>query len=324
MELLVTIRDKIATYAGKASYVCGNSDYVIRFDMDDEWAAYETKTGRFISEDNSYIDQLFSGNECPVPVISNTYGIRVGVFAGDLHTTTPAYIPAKKSILCASGLPQAPSDDVYAQIMERINELEQGGASEADIAAAIEKYMQKNPVQIAEADPTVPGWAKQPEKPTYTAQEVGAQPCGNYVLDRKYELIETITLEEAMAIDRTAEPDGTPYNFTHLCVRAKKPAGITIGEVSLTAYLADGRSFPIYMTNCMREEENWSYAELVQYYGLWKRGRSSSWNIYNSIATPYQMVYEMFDKPVNPGKNIIRIAGSGVQPITYEIWGVRA
>lgn len=33
-----------------------------------------------------------------------------------------------------------------------------------------------------EADPTVPAWAKQPEKPTYTAQEIGAQPAGDYAL----------------------------------------------------------------------------------------------------------------------------------------------
>jgi hypothetical protein len=33
-----------------------------------------------------------------------------------------------------------------------------------------------------ESDPTVPDWAKQPEKPEYTANEVGAQPAGDYVL----------------------------------------------------------------------------------------------------------------------------------------------
>jgi hypothetical protein len=33
-----------------------------------------------------------------------------------------------------------------------------------------------------ESDPTVPAWAKQPQKPTYTAQEIGAQPAGNYAL----------------------------------------------------------------------------------------------------------------------------------------------
>ena len=31
-----------------------------------------------------------------------------------------------------------------------------------------------------ETDPTVPDWAKQPNKPTYTPQEIGAQPAGNY------------------------------------------------------------------------------------------------------------------------------------------------
>ena len=29
-------------------------------------------------------------------------------------------------------------------------------------------------VQLTERDPTVPAWAKKPEKPTYTAAEVGA------------------------------------------------------------------------------------------------------------------------------------------------------
>lgn len=35
---------------------------------------------------------------------------------------------------------------------------------------------------VKEIDPTVPAWAKQPHKPTYTAEEVGAQPKGNYAL----------------------------------------------------------------------------------------------------------------------------------------------
>lgn len=35
---------------------------------------------------------------------------------------------------------------------------------------------------VVETDPTVPAWAKQPNKPTYTAEEVGAQPSGNYAL----------------------------------------------------------------------------------------------------------------------------------------------
>ena len=40
----------------------------------------------------------------------------------------------------------------------------------------------KDVVSPEEMDPTVPEWAKQPKKPTYTAAEVGAQPEGDYAL----------------------------------------------------------------------------------------------------------------------------------------------
>lgn len=122
MEFVITIRNKIAEYAGDAIYVCGNADCKIVFDFDIAWDGMGVKTARFVKDDGTYQEQVFTGNECPVPVISDTYGIRVGVYAGNLHTTTPAYIPAKKSILCASGMPSAPSDDVYAQIMEMIDD----------------------------------------------------------------------------------------------------------------------------------------------------------------------------------------------------------
>lgn len=118
----ITVRDKIATHVGDAYYVCGNSDFVVRFDFDEEWAALDVKTARFIREDGAYHDQVFSGNECPVPIISNTNNVRVGVYAGNLCTTTPARVPAVKSILCPGGMPAAPGDDVYNQIMEEVNE----------------------------------------------------------------------------------------------------------------------------------------------------------------------------------------------------------
>ena len=49
-----------------------------------------------------------------------------------------------------------------------------GGVSDEEIANAVEEYMTTHP--FTETDPTVPDWAKQPEKPTYTASEVGALP----------------------------------------------------------------------------------------------------------------------------------------------------
>lgn len=51
-----------------------------------------------------------------------------------------------------------------------------GDVSEAQIAQAVAEYLSKNP--ITETDPTVPDWAKEEKKPSYTAAEVGADPSG--------------------------------------------------------------------------------------------------------------------------------------------------
>lgn len=165
----ITVKDKIATAPKDAIYICGNSDFVINFDFDSEWDAFDTKTARFI-HDGTYTDVVFQGNQCAMPIISNTYNIKVGVFAGNLHTTTPAYVPAKKSILCEGGSPEAPSDDVYNQIMELIQEL--GTTDPEAIAAAVAEYIAAHPIE--EKDPTVPAWAKADKKPEYSAEEVGA------------------------------------------------------------------------------------------------------------------------------------------------------
>lgn len=124
----VSVRDKIATAPDDATYICGNSDFIIAFDFDAEWAEYNVKTARF-RYGGAYLDQVFTGSECPVPVISDTFRLEVGVFAGDLHTTTPAYVSAKKSILCGGGLPDDPPPDVYVQIMEQLNSIVTGGGS---------------------------------------------------------------------------------------------------------------------------------------------------------------------------------------------------
>ena len=93
----VAVRNKIAAQTNDVYYICGNSDYVVVFDFDDEWGEFVNKTARFIHGDE-YTDVVFSGNQCPVPIISDTYTIRVGVYAGNLRTTTSAYIPARKAI----------------------------------------------------------------------------------------------------------------------------------------------------------------------------------------------------------------------------------
>ena len=80
-----------------------------------------------------------------------------------------------------------PDDYVYTEteirtwedLDERIKALENSGIDPETIKGAVEDYLAQNPIQ--ETDPTVPAWAKQPEKPTYTAEEVGALPAGTVI-----------------------------------------------------------------------------------------------------------------------------------------------
>lgn len=188
----IVVKNKIAT-SPIEPIVCGNGDYQIKFFFDEEWAAHTTKTARFYWN-GQHEDVVFDGDVCPVPVISGATVCNVGVFAGNLHTTTPALVTCIKSILCAGGVPAEPAPDVYAQLMERLNELE------------------------TETDPTVPAWAKQPEKPSYTAAEVGALPADTAIPvvpanvsafenDSGYQTAEEVTAAIEKAVPELAQPD---------------------------------------------------------------------------------------------------------------------
>ena len=64
-------------------------------------------------------------------------------------------------------------------LVEAINEAMTKGSGtvdEAEIRRIVEEYLAANPPTVTETDPTVPAWAKQPQKPAYTAAEVGALP----------------------------------------------------------------------------------------------------------------------------------------------------
>ncbi len=118
--LPITVRNKIATYTGDVPYICGNSDYTVLFDFDEEWEAYPQKTARFVFG-TSYIDVVFIGNECPFPLIEKTMMVVAGVFAGNLHTTTGAAVKACLSIRSDDGAPTEPESDVYDVIMDTLN-----------------------------------------------------------------------------------------------------------------------------------------------------------------------------------------------------------
>ena len=121
IDLHIIVNNKIATYQKRdGDIVCGNkydeekqSGYQIKFTFDDEWNAYENKTARFIFGGHFH-DVEFTGDTCPVPVLKGVTFCKVGVYAGDLCTTTSATIGCKTSILCKSATPSVENDKYYA------------------------------------------------------------------------------------------------------------------------------------------------------------------------------------------------------------------
>lgn len=144
-EINIKVRDKCAE--GEGVIICNNSDYTVLWDLDEEWTPYDTKTMRVNLADGTYQDVVFTGNSAPLPVLTASGWVSVGLHAGDIHTSRAARLLALSSVLTPGGSPAAPAEDVYAQIMAKLNEL--STVSPEDIAKAVEDYLAEHPAASA-------------------------------------------------------------------------------------------------------------------------------------------------------------------------------
>lgn len=144
-EIKIKVRDKCAE--GEGVIICNNSDYTVVWDLDSEWEPYSTRTMRVNLADGTYQDAVFTGNSAPLPVLTASGWVSVGLYAGDLHTSRAARLLALSSVLTPVGSPAAPAEDVYAQIMAKLNEL--STVSPEDIAKAVEDYLAEHPAASA-------------------------------------------------------------------------------------------------------------------------------------------------------------------------------
>lgn len=144
----IRIKDKIAMRTGGEAFIVrDNSDYVINFTFDVEWAEETAKTARFALQRGGYMDVPFTGSSVAVPVISTGRRVDVGVFAGNLRTTTSATLPLVPSIRSKGGAPVPPEDAVYDKLIALINSM--GEISDDDIKQAVEDYLSANPIAAA-------------------------------------------------------------------------------------------------------------------------------------------------------------------------------
>lgn len=127
-EILIRVTDKRAALVCGPVIVCGNSDYTARFEFDEEWAGMEWKTARFVwPSPSGVVDVPFQGDTVAVPRLDNTKEVLIGVFSGNLCTTTAARVPCVLSIRCGSGAPSDPTPSQYDQIIELLNNGGAGG-----------------------------------------------------------------------------------------------------------------------------------------------------------------------------------------------------
>ena len=134
----INIVDKVATAEGNPFIVCGNSDYTILFNFDKAWDGYNAKTARFSYEQDGeeiIAEVPFAGNSCKAPVIQNSKRVDIGVYAGDILSTTRCRVNCRASILDGEGIEhEEPPEDVYNQMIDICNEAVTA-ASEATAAA---------------------------------------------------------------------------------------------------------------------------------------------------------------------------------------------
>lgn len=144
-EINIKVRDKCAE--GEGVVICNNSDYTVVWDLDSEWEPYSTRTMRVNLSDGTYQDVVFTGDTAALPVLTASGWVSVGLYAGDIHTSRTARLLALSSVLTPGGSPAAPAEDVYAQIMAKLNEL--STVSPEDIAKAVEDYLTEHPAASA-------------------------------------------------------------------------------------------------------------------------------------------------------------------------------
>lgn len=204
---------------------------------------------------------------------------------GSRLTTGEVPVTVNPSCYTVGKTPHPPAPDVYEELLRLIREAAENDVEE--IRAALDAYFAENPIDVSgkldknqgaanagkvlgidedgavvpvdaptgneggivvETDPTVPAWAKQPNKPAYTAEEVGALPktteiptvptnISDFVNDAGYAKIVTVKI--------TKNEDGT-YASSHTPqeIYAATQAGAVV-----EASDANGGRYSLYTCN---------------------------------------------------------------------------
>ena len=200
MNINVNITNKHCAVQGAPVIVCGNSDYTMTFTFDAEWDNAGEKTARFSYIRDGvrrYQDVKLEGDKVAVPPVYGTKGLQVGVYSGDLVTSTPGRIPCEKSIICGT---VAPEDLYPGPAQELRTEMDQMMGSVTQMAGMVLPEAQNKTTKVLQVVPyghLSLNIYRSVESRVFDAAEVTV--CGKNLYDR-----ETYPLDT----------DGYPYSGT--------------------------------------------------------------------------------------------------------------
>lgn len=166
----IQVAKRIATNLTPAAViVCDNSGYKVAFTFDEEWEELPERIARFTYQRGGrdlYQEQPFEGNAVEVPKLHDIDLVNIGVYAGDICTTTPAVVLCRRSILKGDPVEELPAsvraslqrqigdlDDLKTKekgsLVAAINELAArpgGNLTDEQVAAAVAEYLKENPI----------------------------------------------------------------------------------------------------------------------------------------------------------------------------------
>ena len=164
----IIIRNKTASAVNPPCIVCGNSDYNVKFNFDEEWQAHNNKIGVFAyNRCGEWQSEkvLFEGDTCPVPALHGVRSVWIGVTAGDVRTSTPADVPCRMGATDFSDTTEKPSEDIWGQILDKLNTVGTVQRINTVISYDVDRGEHVSSVDFA----TLLAAAKQPDKYTVTA-----------------------------------------------------------------------------------------------------------------------------------------------------------
>ena len=273
----IIIRNKTASAVDPPCIVCGNSDYNVKFDFDDEWQAHNNKIGVFAyNRCGKWQSEkvLFEGDTCPVPVLHGVRSVWIGVTAGDVRTSTPAGVPCRMGATDFSDTDEPPSADVWGQILAKLDELQTeideikaGGVGGTDISLGVTGATVGQTIKVkavdADGKPTAweavdmaagdtEVWEKVCEVTTTENVSFIYQPFGGY-----YKKIRAIFLGESTAActvwvypNTETRPLGADIAYIFNAPYANAGKYVIVGEFSSSPYPASDSSDNWYHGRC--------------------------------------------------------------------------